>query len=159
PEHIFVNQGGTWSALEEELFQCLESRRAQYSLICHLNQPQPAFSKSEMERARTLVTGATRTFFPSAWTQRLAEVQIASAIPRAARFQYPMRFKFDAPLTWPASTHPRIATVARLDADHKGFDLAFLAMATLRNEGHRISLRIYGSGFDEFYLRELAHFL
>ncbi|MEI6491231.1 MAG: glycosyltransferase family 4 protein [Verrucomicrobiota bacterium] len=159
PDHIFVNQGGTWCATQDEFFTCLSSRPGRYSLICHLNEPQPAFGEKQFQRARELFLSAKRVFLPSQWVKALAETQIASPISNPAIFLYPMRFDFREPVPWPVSPEPRFAMVCRLDTNHKGIDCAFRALALLRAEGIKFSLRIYGSGPDAGYLSELARFL
>ncbi len=159
PDHLFFNQGGTWSALEEEFRECWDGLEGRFSLVCHLNQPQPAFSPDRMQAARKMMKGAARVFFNSEWTRALAESQIAEEIANAAFFQLPVRFEFDAPLPWPHNEVPRIAMVSRLDAHHKGIDIALQALALLKKEGIKVRFGIFGSGPDEHYLKGLADYL
>jgi glycosyltransferase involved in cell wall biosynthesis len=158
-EHLFLNQGGTWDAMQIDFLECVSAFDSRYSLICHLNQPKPGFSSEQLRLARQIIGRASRVFFNSEWTRRLTEVQISMAVPSAVYFQLPIRFQFDSPLSWPASRLPRIAMVNRLDTYHKGIDIAFQAIARLRQEGMRIQLGMYGSGPEEAYLRELVRFL
>jgi len=160
PDHVFVNQGGAWSALgDEDLLQCLTQRRGSYSLIVHLNQPQHPFSPLRLEQARALVSGARRVFFNSRWVRDLSELQICSAIPQAGLFQPPLRHPMAEPLPWPENKLPRLAMVCRLDSHHKGIDLAMAAVARLKSEGVALRLGIYGDGPDLEYLLALAGFL
>jgi glycosyltransferase involved in cell wall biosynthesis len=159
PQHIFVNQGGTWCGLQDEFWNCLSQRAGLYSLICHLNQPQSPLEPRMLARASQLIAGSRKVYFASTWVQHLAEMQIASSIRQAARFQCPVRFDFADPLPWPTSSAMRLAMVSRLDAFHKGMDVALEALAELRVEGMDFVLTIYGSGADEEYLRRLAKFL
>lgn len=152
PDHVFVNQGGTWCGLDEELFDVLQARPNHYSLLCHLNQHRPAFAPDELQRARTLMGQARRIFFNSAWTRRVAEMQLAQRIERAAIFQPPLRIAPPAPLPWPEGEVATLAMVTRLDVYHKGIDLALEAVAALLRDGVRLRLRIYGGGADAAYV-------
>jgi glycosyltransferase involved in cell wall biosynthesis len=105
------------------------------------------------------MANSKRVFFPSKWTRDLAESQIVEAIPQASYFQYPIRFRVDSLLPWPDSEVPRVAMVNRLDAFHKGIDLAFEAVARLMREATHIQLDLYGNGEDEDYLRKYSRFL
>ena len=159
PDHIFVNQGGTWCSLAGEIGELLPSWEGRYSLICHSNRPQPFMAPAARERARALAFEARRIFYNSHWCLRLAEKQIAQRIPAARVFQLPIRSRFREPLPWPKQTVPRFAMVSRLDAYTKGMDVVLESAARLRKEGLEFRISFYGAGADESYLRELAGFL
>jgi L-malate glycosyltransferase len=159
PDFIFVNQGGTWCTLDEDLHDHLDGGAKRYSLICHLNRPQPPFSQDVIERARGLMRNASQVFFASEWPHQLAEEQVARRIQNVTYFQYPVRFSFSAPLAWPRNELPQLAMVNRLDTFHKGIDIAFQSVAKLLHVGARVSLNIYGNGPDESYLRDLIGYL
>jgi glycosyltransferase involved in cell wall biosynthesis len=156
PNHIFINQGGTWSGLMPQFLPILRASPSRFSLICHLNRPGSPMSGVSLEDARWLADNAARMFFNSRWTRELAELQITRPIRSAAYFQYPVRFSFESPLPWPQSSAAKIAMVNRLDASHKGIDLAIESLARLNNEGHRAKLLVVGRGPDEEYLRDLV---
>lgn len=156
PEHIFLNQGGTWCGTMPQFFPVLRKRLDRFSLVCHLNHPMPAMTGEKLEQARWLAGNARRMFFNSRWTRELAEIQIAGPIRSAAYFQYPVRFEFKEPLPWPEASVPQLAMVNRLDALHKGIDLAIEAVARLNNEGAPLNLTVVGRGPDERYLRDLV---
>ena len=158
PEHIFLNQGGTWCGLQDEFWEVLKKYSHQYSLICHLNQDQHPFSPSILQRARELIDRSKSVFFASLWTRHLAERQIAQVIPQSLLFHYPVRFTFTAPLPWPKCTIPRFAMVSRFDTFHKGIDVALKAFAKLKQEGIQFRLTLYGSGEEEAYLQQLVQF-
>ena len=48
PDHIFINQGGTWCALEEEYVDYVNRNAGNYSLICHLNQHSRPFASEQL---------------------------------------------------------------------------------------------------------------
>ncbi len=158
-EHLFLNQGGTWSGLHHDFAELLADFPNRYSLICHLSRPDPPFSAQDLARARALMRNAKAVFFNSAWTRRVAEMQIAESIANARSFQCPVRFRFKSPLPWPATPVPTLAMVNRLDTFQKGIDIALEALALLRAEGRHLRLNIYGSGPEEAYLKDLSRFL
>ena len=98
-------------------------------------------------------------FFNSSWCHHLSELQLADSIPAGRAFQVPVRFCFERPLPWPRNEAPRLAMVSRLDAHHKGMDVAIESVARLQQEGVPLQLSIYGTGQDEDYLSNLARFL
>ena len=157
PDHVFLTQGGTWCGMRDEFSACLEPQR--YSLICHLNQPQPAFPNGQRRRAQAFMGAAKYVYFNSSWTRQLAEDQLARPITNSQFFQLPLRYEIDAPLAWPSNAVPQLAMVNRLDTYHKGLDIAFRAFAILRDEGNSFKVEMYGNGADEAYLRELTAYL
>jgi glycosyltransferase involved in cell wall biosynthesis len=159
PNHIFVNDGGTWSGVDVPLHELLQSHRRRYSIISHLNHPQTPFCPQRLERARKLATNASRYFFNSKWSKELAEEQIALPIRNAAFYQLPLRHKAGDALPWPDSPEvARLGFVTRLDAYHKGLDIAVAAVARLKELGTKARLTIAGGGPDEAYLLELISF-
>ena len=159
PDHIFVNDGGTWSGADGELFEVLQVHMGRYSIISHLNHPQSAFAGDWFDRARILAKNAKQFFFNSKWSCRLAEEQIAQSIDNSAFYQLPLRSYPETPMPWPQSKTARLAMVTRLDAFHKGLDVALLAFSKLRKGSTDAQLTIVGRGPDEEYLRALAHYL
>ncbi len=152
PDHIFVNQGGTWDAAFTDLGDFLNSFSGLYSLICHLNAPAAAFSQAQLAAADQLVDGACAIFFPSRLNSDLAEVQLGRKIPCRRSFQYPHRFGFAEPLPWPEVKVPRLAIVSRLDVLHKGLDVALQALASLAADRRDFQFTLYGDGPDKPWL-------
>lgn len=155
PDHIFVNQGGTWCGLQPGLFEVLQARKGRYSLICHLGQPNGLPEGVAREKGKELMSGARRVYFNSRWTEQMAEEQIGTKIENSRLFQYPVRFDFSRPLAWPEGDVPKIGMVNRIDIRHKGLDLAVEAAAVLKKEGVPLALTIVGRGEDEEKLRNL----
>lgn len=155
PDHVFFNQGGTYSALSPEFFPATEFFAGRYSLICHLNHVQNPFDGARLAQARALMRNAATVYFNSRQNLALSEVQLAESIHNAAFFHYPLRFTPEL-IAWPVCDLPRLAMVCRIDVFHKGIDLALLALARLRDEGHAFQLTIYGEGGDVDYVRHLS---
>jgi glycosyltransferase involved in cell wall biosynthesis len=159
PDHIFVNQGGMLCGLQKSFAEVLQSRAGAYSLICHLNQEGPPLSSAELEKAQDLLSRAKAVFVNSSYMRDLAKIQLASNLPNARHYHLPHRFDFPAPLPWPAEAEAKIAFVGRLDAFHKGLDLALCALRELRNEGLQFRFTLFGDGPDRDYLGRLARYL
>lgn len=159
PDHIFLNQGGTWCGILDEFYGVLEERPGRFSLICHLNKPETPMSAALLARARWLADHAARMFFNSRWTHNLAENQITHDISQALYFQYPLRFNCVEPLAWPCASIAKLAMVSRLDVLHKGMDLALQAIAQLKQSNLPVEITIVGRGSDESYLRNLIAWL
>lgn len=156
PDFIYLNQGGTWCGAHGHFFETIQSFAGRFAVICHLNHHQPAFDAELFRRAWWMVDHAAAFYFPSAWTRKLAETQIAQRIDGARIFLYPHRFAFSSALRFPESAEARFAFVGRLDVFHKGLDLALLALAKFKKDGGNFRFTLYGDGPDRPYLEALV---
>jgi glycosyltransferase involved in cell wall biosynthesis len=156
PDHVFVNQGGTWCALDEPFDELLPKYVGRYSLLCHSTSDEGAFSGERLRKASDLARNAKRVFFNSRWLKGRAESQIRREIPNASYFQIAPGARFQLQ-DWPEiSAVARLAMVTRLDCRVKGLDLAVQAMAIVNRGGLRAGLDIYGDGFDKEQLQQLV---
>jgi len=156
PDHIFLNQGGVFCGALPDFRDLLSDEGNRYSLICHLAAPGPALQGEEKQKAEELMTGARKVYFNSRWARNLAERQLGRPIPQGKHYHLPHRFRFDQPLPWPQKSRPALALVSRLDADHKGIDLALEALGRIQKEGTDFVFTLYGSGPDEAKLRGMV---
>jgi len=156
PDHIFVNQGGVFCGALPDFRDLLSGERGRYSLICHLAAPGPALHGQEKEKAEELISGARTVYLNSRWARNIAQEQLGRPVPQGKFYHLPHRFRFDQPLPWPRKTRPSLALVSRLDADHKGIDLALEAFGRLQQQGADFAFTMYGSGPDEEKLRRMA---
>ena len=156
PDFIYLNQGGTWCGAHGQFFETIQSFAGRFAVICHLNHHQPALDAESLRRARWIVDHAAAFYFPSAWTRKLAETQVAQAIQGARAFSYPHRFDFSRALEFPKFNEARIAFVGRLDVYHKGLELALLALAQAKEDGGKFRFTLYGDGPDRPYLEALV---
>lgn len=155
PDHIFVNQGGTWCAADEPFKEVLACYRGRYSLLCHSSGDEDVFSGERLSLASDLAKNARKMFFNSRWLKGRAESQIRREIPNASYFQIAPGAQFQLQ-DWPAtSAAARLAMVTRLDCRVKGLDLAVQAMARVNRGELRARLDIFGDGFDKEPLQQL----
>jgi glycosyltransferase involved in cell wall biosynthesis len=155
PDHVFVNQGGTWCASDECFREVLQEFPGRYSLVCHSNAPSALFTGDKLCAADDLAGKARKMFFNSRWTRGVTESQIGRGIPNAGFFQ--MRPGGNFQLTeWPDTGRvARLAMVTRLDCHVKGIDLAVRAVAQVNSRESRVTLDVFGEGYDRAKLQEM----
>lgn len=155
PDHIFVNQGGTWCAADEPFIEVVVRYRGRYSLLCHSSGDEDALSGERLSSASGLAKDARKMFFNSRWLKGRAESQIRREISNASYFQIAPGAQFQLQ-DWPGtSAAARLAMVTRLDCRVKGLDLAVQAMTRVNRDGPRARLDIFGDGFDKEPLQQL----
>ena len=155
PDHIFVNQGGTWCAGDEPFKEVLARYRGRYSLLCHSIGDEDAFSGERLSSASDLAKNARKMFFNSRWIRGRAESQIRREIPNASYFQIAPGARFQLQ-DWPGTPpEARLAMVTRLDCRVKGLDLAVQAMTRVNRNGLCARLDIFGDGFDKEQLQQM----
>lgn len=155
PDHVFINQGGTWCAADEPFREVLTRYPGRYSLLCHSIGAESALSGAQLRKAENLAKNAKMVFFNSRWLKGRAESQIRREIPNSSYFQISPGPQFQL-MPWPApAKEARLAMVTRLDSNVKGIDLAVQAMERVNREGVRARLDIFGDGFDKEPLQQL----
>ena len=157
PDHIFVNQGGTWCAGDEPFREVLSKYPKRYSLLCHSSGNEGALDGERWRRADDLAGNAAKVFFNSRWLKACAEKEIRRGIPNAGYFQISPGPQFQL-TPWPAPTEEaRLAMVTRLDCNVKGIDLVVEAMTQVNRERLRARVDIYGDGSDKERLQQLVY--
>lgn len=160
PDLVFLNQGGTADALNElDLLDYLMSRETPYVLFCRSNQRRPPLGEAARSKVIQLYSGAYKVLFNSAWMLDLTQKQLMVKLPNAGLFPHLVRFDYPAPLSWPESDVPLLASISRLEMFHKGLDVLLEAVALLKKEDVKIQLEIAGDGPDRAYLENYAKFL
>ena len=160
PDLVFLNQGGTACALAEpDLMDFLHAIGTPYVLFCRLNQRGNPPSENQRCDIIDLYRRAHKVLFNSAWMLEVTQKQLMFQLPNADIFPHLVRFDWSAPLPWPESDIPRLASLSRLDCYHKGLDVLLEAIALLRKEGIKFRLEMVGDGPDSAYLESYAKFL
>ena len=102
--------------------------------------------------------GAHRVGFVARRNWEFAETMLAADLPNACVVRNPVNLIDLTPVPWPAASEPRLACVARLDADHKGQDILFAILAQEPWKSRPWTLRLYGDGRHRSFLIDLAQF-
>lgn len=160
PDLVFLNQGGTACALAEpDLMDFLRETGTPCVLFCRLNQRGNPPNEKRRGEVIDLYRRAHKVLFNSVWMLDLTQNQLMVELPNAGIFPHLVRFDWSAPLAWPPSDIPRLASLSRLDCHHKGLDVLLEAVALLKKEGAQFHLEIVGDGPDHMYLERYSRFL
>lgn len=156
PDVLFLCQGGVWDFLVEDgLVQWLEETACPCIPVCQSNDDRDVVAPESQAPARAFFERARATVFVSTHNRDLAGRQCGAPVPRAIVVPNPVELPASQPPAWPIETAPRLAVVARLEADPKGLDILLQALARLGPGGDwRVDL--FGSGPDETTLRAEA---
>ncbi len=97
--------------------------------------------------------------FVSEQNRHLLARQLPGRVPETRLIRNVSRLSLDAPLPFPTlQDGVRMACVARFDTLWKGHDMLLEALAAPKWRERRWSLRLYGTGPDEAYVRRLVAF-
>lgn len=154
PDFVFICQGGVFDFLADDgLVRWLHATGCRYCAICQSNDERERIESRHLAPAREFFARASHTVFVSSHNRDLATRQSGAAVPRAVVVPNPVEIPLDPVAPWPAADRPRLAVVARLEADPKGLDVLLQALARLdrRTSWH---LTFHGRGPDEGRLRE-----
>ena len=165
PDIVCLSQGWPYDMLDapgsRTLLRQLVKSGFPYVIVCHLNidfvQPRDVVR----EEVAKLYTQAARALFVSKNNLETTERQLAVNLPGAEVVANPVNLgERGMPPPVAADGVVRFATVARLDASQKGYDILFETLSRPPwRERADWRLDLYGSGEDERYLRRLAqHF-
>lgn len=103
---------------------------------------------------------AAAALFVSAHNRQLTEEQLGFALPRARVVRNPFKADWGVNPPWPDESDGfRLACLARLDAREKGQDLLLRVLAMPKWRVRDLTVRLYGSGHNEFGLRAMAAML
>ena len=158
---MIVFTGAAYSMLiNRELFDRLLTYDIPYLLNVQVNvEYGRPINNEEAVYIRNVYEKAAAVIFVSERNQRTAERHLLQSIPNAHVFRNPVNLNELSPLPLP-SRHPsiRLGITANLLVNHKGQDLAFEIMRMPKWKERNVELHLYGSGYDEQYLRQLADF-
>lgn len=156
PDLVIVSCGGTYDLMTESaLCAWLQQHRIRYRIIANFQQEHPNLSAEERTRARDLLAAAEAISFLSQRNLNVTRRHLLHALPHAQVVQIPLRWKPVDVTPWPASPPWRLAAVARLSPE-KGLAMLLQAVSSVLEGVPDWTLRIYGRGPEEGYLRELA---
>lgn len=156
PDVICISQSATYDSLFlSGLLDLLYRAAIPYVVVCQFNDDQ-VLKTNTRELAREFFKRAFRVVFVSRKNIKGAERQIAQVLPNAIVLQNPVNLFDLTAVPWPSSEPVSIASVARLDAVHKGQDILFEGLSSSVWRSRNWRLRLYGRGPDRNYLEALA---
>lgn len=160
PDVIVISQGSCFDVvLYRDLLELLYVSPIPYVLICHFNEDLPVITNHyRRENACKIFSRAFRVLFVANRNRIEAERQLAKKIPNSGLILNPVNLSDRSCLPWPESRTARFASVARLDSKYKGQDIVIEALSADHWRERDWHLTVYGTGFDEDYLRALVDF-
>lgn len=100
---------------------------------------------------------AEKIFFVSQRNRQVAERTMACRLPNAEVIRNPIKLQ-NTTEAYPGNDIYKIAVVARLEADVKGYDLLFETFSMPQWKDRNYKVHIYGSGPHEEYIKDLVTF-
>ncbi len=161
PDVLILCQGGTFDfLLEDELLEWLAAAACPLIVVCQSNGEEAPLTGLNYEAARQWFLQAAVFVFVSTHNLALAERQVGIRPARSHVVQNPVE-SVPCRFVWPDTPELRLASVARLDCNTKGFDVAIPALAQALGTERGWCLDIFGQGPDENRIRDLieAHAL
>jgi len=164
PDVLCISQGSTYDFLlthHRALVQHLTHEvGCPYVIVCQHNDDTILSHPGLRQRAVDFFERAVVVAFVAEHNRCEAERQLARRLPAAVVLRNPVNLVSTDPVEWPApAVITRMASVARLEALHKGQDVLLEALAQPQWTQRAWELRIYGTGRDEDYLRSLSAML
>ena len=158
---MVVFTGAAYSMLlNRELFDGLATNPIPYLLNIQVNvEYGRPINNEEASYIRNVYEKASSVIFVSERNLHTAERHLLQLIPNATILRNPVNLRELSPLPLPGTGSTiRFGIIANLLVNHKGQDLAFEVMRLPKWKDRNVELNLYGSGYDEQYLRKLADF-
>jgi len=160
PDMIIINQGESFdvSVHHHQLYLMIKRNRLKYSLICHSHSQYGDIPGPEIyPRAREIFNNAEHLFFVSKRMQQLTERKLCLHLPNASLTWNPLNISEPEIIPWPEESTLHFAVVANL-GHQKGHDTLLECLSFDAWKKRNWQLNIYGTGYGEDYLKELAGF-
>jgi glycosyltransferase involved in cell wall biosynthesis len=160
PTHFLINQGGTFSFIEDELLLfTIKEVKSKYILISHHNFEYFTYPHNYITKIKNHLSYISKFFFVSKRNYEVAVRQLASPINSEVYFvQNPCKVKLDFHVDYPNSDIIKVAFLGRLENRNKGLDLLIDALSHDCFKAFSWNLEIWGEGPDKEYLVELVDF-
>jgi glycosyltransferase involved in cell wall biosynthesis len=157
PEVVIISQGGVFDLLiEDGLNRWLAATACPFVLICQSNDERDRLAPADQILARRILPRARKIIFVSTHNRDHAVRQCGAALDQAVVVGNPVELPAgQLPLPWPDLAAPRLAVVARLETEPKGFDVLLAALALIPAAGGW-QVDVFGRGPDEAALRARA---
>ena len=161
PDVVCASQGGTYDMVEHRVFtRFLDEQDVPFVVISQYNtEENPLGSEGQRHAAIGYLSRAHRVAFVAGRNLLAAERHLGVRLPNAVVVRNPVNLSDLGPVPYPNGDVVAMANVARMNANYKGQDVLFEALAGERWRDRRWVLRLYGAGPDRPYLERLArHF-
>lgn len=159
PDIILYNATCYSVSQEKRLLHLLKNFTGKFFILGHFNDERPGELNSYL-RQKTIhaYQKSDNVFFVSNRNLQIAKRQLAIHIDNAIIVRNPVNISSTEMISYPKETTIQLAMVGNLIVAHKGQDIAFETLSTDTWKSRNWHLNIYGSGIDEFNLKELATF-
>jgi glycosyltransferase involved in cell wall biosynthesis len=159
PDIILYNATCYSIAREKRLLRLLKNFTGKFFILGHFNDERPGELNSYL-RQKTIQAfqKSNNVFFVSYRNLQIAKRQLVIKIDHAVIVRNPVNISSNEIIPYPKKSTIQFAMVGNLIIAHKGQDIAFETLSTDIWKNRDWHLNIYGSGKDEFILKELATF-
>jgi glycosyltransferase involved in cell wall biosynthesis len=162
PEVVVISSGETFDHYlhhQSYLISYCKENRIPFYLISQRNwEWDMAVDQDFRESRKRLIEDCQGFFFVSYQNYKMACSQLAMEIPKARIIQNPLKVSLESNLSYPKSSIPKMAYVARLETSIKGQDLFLQALSSPKFSSIKFELTFYGTGPDEQHLRDLVSY-
>jgi L-malate glycosyltransferase len=157
PDAICISQGSSYDiAYIPDLEKLLRETTIPFSIVCQFNSDNHSPNYKIRSTVKEIFRKAIAIFFVSEQNLKLAERQLAEALPNALVVQNPVNIRDLSALSYPNSSKVCFAVVARLDTTFKGQDVLFETLSSPHWKNRDWQCNLYGTGPDKDYLKTLA---
>lgn len=156
---IVIYNGSCFSiAKEKQLLNIISQISTRFYIIAHLvNERVREFSENDCSLIKKAYELANKKFFVANRLKEVTERQISSSIKNSYVIKNPINIEDLSPLPYPSGVI-QFALVGNIITAHKGQDIVIDCLSTDKWQSREWHLNIYGSGFDEDYLKKLIDF-
>lgn len=159
PDLIFINMPSTYQGMFSIDFKLLLTKyKGEYVILTHGNFEHVVLSHEEITIARKVFVNAKKNIFVSKRNKEATEHQLAMRLDNTAYTDYTLNIKKKGVIDYPNTECIQFASVARFDCKCKGQDLLLKVLSTNNWQARKWMLNFYGSGADEYYLKQLVLF-
>jgi L-malate glycosyltransferase len=161
PAIICLSQGSPYDLMDaprsRSMLRLIVSSGLPYVIICQSIPDASPHSRRVREEVIALYAGARFVGFVAHQNLRTAERHFARNLENAVVLRNPINLVEASELSWPATGSPlRLACVGRLEVVQKSQDILLEALSRPEWRERDWTLRLFGTGPDEDYLRDLA---
>ena len=157
PDYVLYN-GTCYSIADENmLLNILQKKKVPFGILGHFNRDDGTdINSKKASILKQVLQTATNAFFISQRSKNVTEQKINSSIENGIVVRNPVNMPSTEIVAFPKSNTVQFATVGNLRIIHKGQDIILDIFTQPQWKKRDWHLNIYGSGEDEFQLKEMA---